>query len=74
MAALGAAALAAFLWWLIEAAPIAIAELALTTAAVAAWLRRWKSGGSDWLAAPVLAVVGLALNLALLLIAASHGE
>ncbi|HVM57643.1 MAG TPA: hypothetical protein VMT74_09280, partial [Gaiellaceae bacterium] len=57
-------------WALVQFAPLAVAAMAATTGAIAAWLRRWRSGGSDWVAAPALAVFGLVLSLALLLLAA----
>lgn len=73
-AAAAAAAPVALLWALIQADPLAVAAIAATTGSIAAWLRRWRSGGSDWVAAPVLAVFGLALNLAMLLVAARNGK
>ena len=73
-AAAAAAVPAALVWALVQAAPLAIAADAATTGAIAAWLRRWRPGGSDWIAVPALAVLGLALNLAQLLLAALNGK
>jgi hypothetical protein len=73
-AAAAAAAPAALVWALVEAAPLAIAADAATIGAIAAWLRRWRSGGSDWVAVPAFAVLGLALSLAELLVAALNGK
>jgi hypothetical protein len=73
-AAAATAAPVALLWAVVQADPLAGAAIAATTGANAAWLRRWRSGGSDWIAAPVLAIFGLVLNLAILLVAALHGR
>jgi len=73
-AAAAAAATAALVWALVQAAPLAVAALAATAGAIAAWLRRWRSGGSDWVAAPVFAFLGLAVNLGMLLVAALNGK
>jgi len=62
------------LWSLVEAAPLAVAALGLATGALAAWTRRLRPGGRDAVAAPALALAGVALNVAVLAVAASHGK
>jgi len=74
IAAAAAAAPVALLWTVVQADPLAIAGIAATTGAIAAWLRRWWSSGGDWVAPAVLAIGGLSLNLAALLVAALGGK